>query len=80
MESNVLELVGSFFTALWDGLSSYNIPGTDWSFSGFFIAIMTAGIIGKILHALFQSFTSHFDSDFEGGRSGHRRSRTQKGE
>ena len=69
MEDNALSLLATFFGAIWQGLEEYNVPGTDWSFAGFLIAIFTAGIIGKILKALFLVFESHFDSNLQSGRS-----------
>lgn len=82
MEDRVIDLVGTFFSGIWNGLSTYNVPGTDWSFSGFLIAIFTAGIIGKILKAFFMEFNSHFDRPLQkgAGRSGKPYQRWRKGE
>lgn len=78
MDADVLELIGTFFGGIWDGLTRYNVPGTDWPFSGFLIAIFTAGIIGKICKTLFDVFGSHLDSGFKSGRSSEKRSRTDE--
>lgn len=57
------------FLPLWDGLMSVNVPGTNWPIGGFFIALMTAGLIGKILKHLFSGvFNSHFEGGLRGGR------------
>lgn len=82
MEERTLELVGTFFSGIWNGLVDTNVPGTDWPISGFLIAIFTAGIIGKILKALFMEFGSHFDSGLQtgAGRRGKRYQRWRKGE
>lgn len=68
MSDDAISLVSTFFHGIWEGLSSYNVPGTDWSFSGFLIAIFTAGLIGKLLKAFFGIFNSHFDSNLQSGR------------
>lgn len=77
VDEGVLSLLSTFFGGIWEGLSTYNIPGTEWSFAGFFIAVFTAGIIGKILKSLFTVFGSHFDS---GRSSGKRSGSFRKGE
>ena len=70
VDSGVIDLLSTFFGSIWTGLSSNDVPGTSWSFSGFLIAIFTAGIIGKILKALFTVFGSHFDSGRSSGKRG----------
>lgn len=77
VDSSVIDLLSTFFGGIWDGLSTYYIPGTSWSFAGFLIAIFTAGIIGKILKVLFSVFGTHFDS---GRSSGKRSGSFRKGE
>lgn len=82
MEQRTLDLVGTFFSGIWDGMSNTNVPGTDWPITGFFIAIFTAGIIGKILKALFLEFNSHFDKKLQhgAGKGGKPYQRWRKGE
>lgn len=80
MGSSALQLVSTVFDKIWTGMTSYNIPGTSWSFSGFFLALFTAGIVGKILMALFKSFTSHFDKALKTSRRSEKHGQTSKGE
>lgn len=80
MNSNALQLVSTFFSKLWDGMNTYNVPGTDWPFGGFFLALFTAGIVGKILMALFKSFSTHFDKALKTGRRGGKTAEQSKGE
>lgn len=57
------------FVPLWNGLMTYNVPGTNWPIGGFFIALMTAGLIGKIMKHIFSGvFNSHFEDGLRGGR------------
>lgn len=64
------------FGSIWNGLSTICVPGTDWTISSFFIAIFTAGIIGKLLKHFFSTFGSHFEDGLKGGRPRGDRPRT----
>ena len=66
------------FGSSWNGLSTYCVPGTDWTFSSFFLAIFTAGVIGKILKHFFTTFSSHFEEGLQGGRPRSDRSRDSR--
>lgn len=77
MDLDVIDLMATIFGNIWQGLENTNVPGTSWSFAGFFLAIFTAGIIGKILKSFFMVFGSHFDS---GRSSGKRSGSFRKGE
>lgn len=68
MSNDLISVMSTFFSGIWTGLSNVMVPGTDWPMSGFLLAIFTAGIIGKILKAMFGVFGSHFDSGRSGGR------------
>lgn len=80
MDSGALELLATFFHGIWEGLESVNVPGTSWSMAGFMLAIFSAGVIGKIMKALFSVFGSHFDQGRAAGRSSEKRNGWQKGE
>lgn len=68
MNEGLLEGLSSIFSEIWTGMSNTLVPGTSWSMAGFFLAIFTAGVIGKILKAFFSVFGSHFDSGRSGGK------------
>lgn len=59
-DSRVIAILRSIFVPIWDGLTNTNVPGFDFSIAAFFIALLTAGLIGLILKAAFNYFGSHF--------------------
>lgn len=62
-------VMSAIFEPLWNGLTEINIPGTNWSIGGFFIALITAGLVGKLgKHLLSGVFGSHFEDGLKGGR------------
>lgn len=60
MSDDALTLLSSYFNALWNGLKTVYIPGTDWSIADFFLAIFVAGMIGIVLKVAFKLFETHF--------------------
>lgn len=52
-DSNIIDLVGTFFSGIWDGLDRCPVPGFSFSFADLFIALLTAGFIGLILKTAF---------------------------
>lgn len=59
-DSNIIDLVGAFFSGIWEGLDRCSVPGFSFSFADLFIALLTAGFIGLILKTAFHFFGSHF--------------------
>lgn len=67
--SGFISVMKAIFEPLWTGLLNINIPGTNWPIAGFFIALLTAGLIGKLMKHLFAGvFNSHFEDGLRGGR------------
>ena len=60
MSDSALNLITTYFNALWTGLKSVYIPGTSWSIAEFFMAIIIAGLVGIVLKIAFKLFESHF--------------------
>ena len=68
----------SIFSPIWNGLNNICVPGTDWTISSFFLALLTAGVVGKIAKHLLGTFGSHFEDGLRGGRPRSDRSRTSR--
>lgn len=62
-DAGVIEIIGTIFGSIWTGLDNAHVPGFDFSFADVFIALITAGLVGYILHAAFGLFQSHYTKE-----------------
>lgn len=62
-DQGVIDIISTIFGKIWEGLDNCNVPGFDFSFADVFIALITAGLVGFIMHAVFGLFQSHFSSE-----------------
>ena len=74
MFDSTLDLLSAFFNSIWNGLSQTSIPGTEWTVTGFFLAIFAGGVLGLVLKWLFKVFNTHFGRGYKdrtgAGRAG----------
>jgi len=65
----VIAILQALFGALWRGLNNIIVPGFNFSFADVFLALFTAGLVGLIMKAVFNTFASHFTDGKLKGRA-----------